>query len=127
MPRPSKKAKTSVQRIDAGARYSEASVWNGVVYLAGQVASGDAASMSVEAQTKAVLTQIDELLAKAGTDKTNILRAQIFLTNLSDIAGMNSEWDKWVPQGNPPSRATVEAKLANPAWKIEVVVTAAIP
>jgi len=109
---------------------SEASVWGGVVYLAGQVAGGDASvveKMDIVQQTTAVLSQIDALLAKAGTEKMNILRAQIYLPDIKDFAGMNSVWDTWVPAGHTPSRATIEAKLAKPEWKIEIVVTAAIP
>jgi enamine deaminase RidA (YjgF/YER057c/UK114 family) len=146
MPPPAKKkTKTNaVERIDAGPRMStsspcyssarltahhhpgEASVFNKIVYLAGQVAADPSKGGIVE-QTTQVLKQIDDLLAKAGTDKTNILRAQIFLPDINDFAGMNSVWDTWVPAGNTPSRATVEAKLAKPEWKIEIVVTAAIP
>jgi len=73
-----------------------------------------------------VLTAIDTLLAKAGTDKTKILMAQIFITDLSDFAAMNRVWDAWVVPGHTPPRATVQAQLANPDWKIEVVVTAAL-
>ena len=114
MPRPAKKAKTTgVTRIDPGARMSEASVWDGIVYLAGQVAGGDAAKGDITVQTTAVLKQIDELLAKAGTDKTHILRAQIYLPSIADFAAMNAVWEGWVAKESPPSRATVEAKLAN--------------
>lgn len=113
-----------IQRIEPGPRMSEASIHDGIVYLAGQVAddpSGDA-----EAQTRQVLAQIDALLAQAGSDKTRILRAQIYLADIADFAAMNRAWDAWVVAGNAPSRATVEARLANPAWKVEIVVTAAI-
>jgi enamine deaminase RidA (YjgF/YER057c/UK114 family) len=103
---------------------SEASVHNGIVYLAGQVA--DDASADAAGQTRQVLAAIDALLAQAGSDKTRILRAQIFLADIADFAAMNSAWDEWVPAGNAPSRATVEAKLADPAWKVEIVVTAAV-
>ncbi|MNV53287.1 Endoribonuclease L-PSP [compost metagenome] len=70
---------------------------------------------------------IDDLLRLAPTDKTNILRAEIFLADMADFAGMNEAWDKWVAKDATPARATVEAKLANPAWKIEIVITAAVP
>lgn len=113
-----------IQRIDAGPRMSEASIHNGVVYLAGQVPTDAAAG--IEEQTRQVLAEIDALLAQAGTDKTRILRAQIFLADIADFAGMNRAWDQWVVPGQAPSRATVEAKLADPAWKVEIVVTAAI-
>ena len=113
-----------IQRIEAGPRMSEASIHNGVVYLAGQVAED--ASVDVEGQTRQVLAAIDALLAAAGSDKTRILRAQIYLADIKDFAGMNRAWDAWVVAGNAPSRATVEARLAKPDWKVEIVVTAAV-
>lgn len=113
-----------IQRIEAGPRMSEASIHNGVVYLAGQVAED--ASVGVEAQTQQVLDAIDALLAAAGSDKTRILRAQIYLADIGDFAGMNRAWDAWVAPGQAPSRATVEARLAKPEWKVEIVVTAAV-
>ena len=90
--------------------------------LAGQVG---APGESVAAQTKAILAEIDALLAKAGTDKTKILQAIIWLDDMSTFAEMNSVWDGWVPQGNTPARATGEAKLAGPEYKVEIIVTAA--
>lgn len=113
-----------IQRIDAGARMSEASIHAGVVYLAGQVA--ETADADIETQTREVLAAIDALLAQAGSDKTRILRAQIYLADIADFAGMNRAWDTWVVPGQAPSRATVEARLADPAWKVEIVVTAAL-
>ena len=113
-----------IQRIDPGNRMSEASIHGGIVYLAGQVAED--AFADIEGQTAQVLAAIDALLAQAGIDKTRILRAQIYLADIGDFAGMNRVWDTWVVPGNAPARATVEAKLANPAWKVEIVVTAAI-
>ena len=92
------------------------------MYLAGQVAKGD----SVTAQTQAVLGQIDALLAKAGTDKTKLLTATIYLADISTFAEMNAVWDAWVSAGNTPARATVEAALATPEYKVEIVVAAAI-
>ncbi len=113
-----------IQRIDAGKRMSEASIHNGVAYLAGQVPL--TADADIETQTREVLAEIDALLAQVGTDKTRILRAQIFLADISDFQGMNRAWDAWVVAGQAPSRATVEARLANPDWKVEIVVTAAV-
>jgi enamine deaminase RidA (YjgF/YER057c/UK114 family) len=113
-----------IQRIDAGPRMSEATIHNGIVYLAGQVAEDDGAD--IEAQTREVLAAIDVLLAQAGSDKTRILRAQIFLADIADFPGMNRAWDAWVAPGQGPARATVEAKLARPEWKVEIVVTAAV-
>ena len=111
-----------IQRFDVGPRMSELAVHNGVAYLAGQVAED--ATQGIIGQTRQVLAEIDALLAKAGTDKTRILRAQIFLADIADFAGMNRAWDAWVVPGQAPSRATVEARLANLAWKVEIVVTA---
>jgi len=113
-----------IQRIEAGPRMSEASIHSGVVYLAGQVPEDTSAD--IEGQTRQVLAAIDALLAQAGSDKTRILRAQIYLADIKDFAGMNRAWDSWVVPGNGPSRATVEAKLAKPEWKVEIVVTAAV-
>ncbi|MBS0566436.1 MAG: RidA family protein, partial [Proteobacteria bacterium] len=84
------------------------------------------ASLDIEGQTREVLAAIDALLAQAGSDKTRILRAQIFLADIADFAGMNRAWDAWVVPDNAPARATVEAKLAKPQWKVEIVVTAAV-
>jgi enamine deaminase RidA (YjgF/YER057c/UK114 family) len=113
-----------VQRFDVGARMSEMAVHNGVCYLAGQVAVGG--RTDIEGQTAEVLAAVDALLAKAGTDKRKILRAQIFLADLADFPGMNSVWDRWVVPGHTPPRATVQAALAKPEWKVEIVVTAAL-
>ena len=113
-----------VQRFDVGARMSEMAVHNGVCYLAGQVAVGG--TPDIGGQTREVLGAIDALLAKAGTDKTKILRAQIFLADIADFPGMNAVWDTWVVAGHTPPRATVQAALAKPEWKVEIVVTAAL-
>ncbi|MFT4197497.1 MAG: RidA family protein [Pseudoxanthomonas sp.] len=113
-----------IQRIEPGKRMSEASVHAGIVYLAGQVAED--ASQDAEGQARQVLAQIDALLAQAGSDKRRILRAQIFLADIGDFAALNRAWDAWVAAGDAPARATVEARLADPAWKVEIVVTAAV-
>lgn len=113
-----------IERFDVGPRMSEMAVHNGVVYLAGQVAADG--SQDIAGQTRQVLSAIDALLARVGSDKTKILRAQIFIADLADFAGMNSAWEAWVTAGHTPPRATVEAKLANPEWKVEIVVTAAV-
>ena len=115
---------TEIQRFDVGARMSEMAVHNGVAYLAGQVASD--ASLDARGQTANVLAQGDALLARAGTDKSRILMAQIFLADIADFAAMNAAWDAWVAGGNAPPRATVEARLAKPEWKVEIVVKAAV-
>ena len=113
-----------VQRFDIGARLSEMAVHNGTAYLAGQVA--DDATQDAAGQTRQVLAAVDALLARAGTDKSRVLMAQIFLADLTDFAAMNAVWDAWVVPGHTPPRATVQAKLAKPEWKVEIVVTAAV-
>ncbi len=115
---------TEVQRFDVGPRISEMAVHAGVAYLAGQVPED--ASADITGQTAQVLAAIDALLARAGSDKTRILRVQIYLADRADFAGMNAAWDAWVPAGNSPPRATVIAPLARPEWKVEMVVTAAV-
>jgi enamine deaminase RidA (YjgF/YER057c/UK114 family) len=113
-----------IDRYDVGARMSEMAVHAGTVYLAGQVAADD--TQDAAGQTRQVLAAIDALLARAGSDKTRILRAQIFLADIADFAAMNSAWDAWVAPGHAPPRATVQAALARPGWKVEIVVTAAV-
>jgi enamine deaminase RidA (YjgF/YER057c/UK114 family) len=113
-----------VQRFDVGARLSEMAVHNGVAYLAGQVPADG--SQDITGQTRQVLDAIDALLARAGTDKTRILMCQIFIADLADFAGMNAVWDAWVAPGHAPPRATVQAALAKPEWRLEMVVTAAL-
>jgi len=98
-------------------------VHGGVVYLAGQVA--DDISQGIEGQTREVLGHINRLLAEAGSDKTRILMCQIFLADLADFDGMNTAWNAWVTPGHAPPRATVQARLAKPGWRVEMVVTAA--
>ena len=115
---------TDIQRFDVGPRISEMAVHNGVAYLAGQVAAN--ATLDAQGQTADVLAQIDALLARAGTSKSRILMAQVFLADLADFPAMNAAWDAWVAAGNAPPRATVEAKLAKPEWKVEIVVKAAV-
>jgi enamine deaminase RidA (YjgF/YER057c/UK114 family) len=113
-----------VQRFEVGPRMSEMAIHNGTAYLAGQVA--DDATQDIEGQTRQVLAAIDALLARAGSDKTKLLMVQIFLADLTDFDGMNRVWDAWVAGGQTPPRATVRAALARPAWKIEIVATAAV-
>ena len=115
---------SSIQRFDVGPRMSEMAVHNGTVYLAGQIAED--AAQDIGGQTRQVLAAIDALLARAGSDKSKILRAQIFIADLADFAAMNVVWEAWVVPGHTPPRATVQAALAKPQWKIEIVVTAAV-
>lgn len=114
----------TIQRINPGPRMSGAVVHGDTVYLAGQVAN-QAAGQSVTDQTKEILSIIDNLLAEAGTDKSKILMTNIWLTDMSTFQEMNAVWDAWVPAGHTPARATVEAKLAAPAFKVEIAVIAA--
>ncbi|MCB4810267.1 RidA family protein [Methylovorus menthalis] len=114
---------SDLQRLHPGTRYSEASIFNSTIYLAGQVANDG--SLDIQGQTAEVLTMIDNLLAEAGSDKSRILMAQIYLADLADYDGMNTVWDAWVPAGAAPPRATVKAALAKPEWRIEIVITAA--
>lgn len=112
-----------LHRIGVAARYSEAAVFNGVVYLAGMVPErGDT---DLRGQTEDVLAQVAQRLKEAGSDKSRILRAQIYLADIREIGAMNEVWDAWVVPGAAPPRATVQAALADPAWRIEIVVTAA--
>ena len=113
-----------VQRFHVGPRLSETAVHNGTVYLAGQVP--DDTTQDIRGQTRQVLAMVDKLLAEAHTDNAHILMAQIFLADMADFKGMNEVWDDWVAPGDAPPRATVQALLAKPEWKIEIVVTAAL-
>ena len=102
---------------------SQAVVSNGMVFLAGQVA-GDT-SQDVGGQTRQVLAAIDRLLGEAGSDKSRLLSAQIFLADIADFAAMNKVWEAWVVPGQTPARATVQAAMAAPDYRVEIVVTAA--
>jgi enamine deaminase RidA (YjgF/YER057c/UK114 family) len=114
----------TITRIETGKRMSQAVVHNGIAYLAGQVGNpGD----DVTAQTRKVLAEIDRLLAAAGTDKTKLITAQIWLADIATgFAAMNAVWDEWVSPGNTPARYTGEAKLASPEYLVEIIVTAAV-
>jgi enamine deaminase RidA (YjgF/YER057c/UK114 family) len=114
----------TIQRIKPGPRMSGAVVHGDTVYLAGQVAN-QTAGKSVTEQTQEILEIIDNLLAEAGTDKSKLLMVNIWLTDMSTFQEMNAVWDAWVSPGNTPARATVEAKLAAPQFKVEIAVIAA--
>ncbi len=113
----------SLQRFHVGQRLSETAIFNKTIYLAGQIPEDT--GQDIVGQTTEVLGHVDRLLAEAGSDKSQILMCQIFLSDITQIGGMNQAWDAWVADGNAPPRATVQAALANPDWLIEVVVTAA--
>ena len=113
----------AITRFHVGPRLSETAVHNGTVYLAGQVP--DDLTKDLRGQTEEVLGMVDRLLAEAGSDKSRILMTQIFLANIDEIGLMNEVWDAWIPAGHTPPRATVEARMAKPGYRIEIVVTAA--
>lgn len=112
-----------LERIDPGHRLSEAVIAGDLVFLAGQVA-GDT-SLDIRGQTADVLAAIDGLLERCGSDKSRIVDVTIFLADLADYEGMNEAWDAWLDRDNPPARATVQAQLANPEWKVEIKIVAA--
>ena len=114
----------SIQRFEAGPRMSQVVVHGNTVYLAGVVAN-KAGGESVTKQTQDILATIDGHLAKAGTDKSKLLSANIWITDMAKFAEMNAVWDAWVSPGNTPARATVEAKLAAPGYHVEIMVVAA--
>jgi enamine deaminase RidA (YjgF/YER057c/UK114 family) len=114
----------TIQRFDTGPRMSQVVVHGDTIYLAGVVAN-TAAGKSVTEQTKEVLSIIDGHLAKAGSDKSKLLSATIYLTDMDTFAEMNAVWDGWVSPGNTPARATVQARLAAPRYNVEIMVTAA--
>ncbi len=114
----------SIERYNIGKRLSEIVVYNGIVYLSGEVP--DDTSKDITGQTQEVLAKIDALLASVGSDKTRILSAQIFLPDMKDFAGMNVAWEQWLTPGQAPARATLEARLANPAYKVEIMCVAAL-
>ena len=115
----------SIHRIEVGPRMSQAVVLNGAVYVAGQVAL-ESPGASVADQTRTVLARIDRLLAAAGSDKTKLVQATIWLTDSSTFDEMNKVWDAWVAPGCTPARATVESKLAAPQFTVEIAVIAGL-
>jgi len=114
-----------IRRIEAGSRMSEAVIHGDKIYTCGIVADA-AMGKSVFEQTKDALEQIDALLARAGSDKTRILKANIWLSDISTFDEMNKAWDAWVVPGKTPARATVEARLAAPGYDVEIMIEAAL-
>jgi enamine deaminase RidA (YjgF/YER057c/UK114 family) len=112
----------AIERHESGPRMSQAVVHDGTVYLAGQISKNPD---GVQAQTREILARIDELLAQAGTDKSKVLTATVWLTDISTWSQMNEVWDAWVDRDNPPARAAIEAALAGPEYKVEIMVVAA--
>lgn len=115
---------SAIKRIEPGDYLSHAVVYNGVAYLAGVVA--DDPSQDVKGQTRQCLAEIDRLLAMCGSNKSKILSANIWLTDIGTWSEMNAIWSAWVPKGSAPARATVEAKLAGPEYRVEIMVQAAV-
>ena len=113
---------TVIKRLQVATRYSEAAIFKGVVYLAGQVPND--ATQDIQGQTAQVLAMIDDLLAQSGSSKNHLLSVTIYLQDMNDYAGMNTVWDAWLNQGFAPPRACVQAALAHPDWKVEMVVVA---
>ncbi len=117
----------TLKRIGVGSRMSAAVIHNDTVYLSGVVASDAAAGKSVKEQTEDILAQIDATLAEAGTDKSKLITATAWLTDMSTWAEMNTAWDPWVSEGNTPCRAAVEsARLAGSQFNVEIMVQAAL-
>ena len=112
-----------IQRFDSNDYLSEITIFNQVVYLAGQVPNTDTAN--IRTQTQEVLDNINAMLAKANSDKSRLLTAQIFIKDLADFEVVNSLWGDWLVDCPKPTRATVKAELVNPLWKLEIVVVAA--
>lgn len=114
----------TIKRFETNQRMSQVVVHNSVAYLAGQVPTDPAADIGT--QTEQVLAKIDNLLAMAGTDKTKLLSATIWLSDMRYFPQMNEKWDAWVPEGAAPARATVQSALANPELKVEIGIIAAV-
>ena len=113
-----------LRRFHVGDRLSEMTIYNGTVYLAGQVAADS--SQDIRGQTAQVLAMVDRLLAEVGSDKSKLLSATIFLPDLADFAAMNAVWEPWLAPGCAPARATVQAALAGPAYRVEIQAIAAL-
>jgi enamine deaminase RidA (YjgF/YER057c/UK114 family) len=114
----------TIERIKSSARMSQAVVHGGVVYLAGQIGAPGEDAVT---QTRAVLASIDRLLAKAGTDRSHLLQATIWLADMTDFSAMNGVWDEWIGGASAPARATGEVRLATDDYKVEIIITAALP
>ena len=113
----------SIQRLHIGPRMSQVAIHGDTVYTAGIVAEDP--KQDVAEQTRQILARIDQYLAEAGSDKTRILSASIWLADMKDFQAMNGVWDAWVEQGHTPTRACVESKLATPDYRVEIRVIAA--
>lgn len=114
----------TIQRYHSGVRMSQAVVHRGTVYIAGQIG---APGENVRRQTEAVLESIDRLLGEVGTDRSRLLQATIWLADMADFSVMNEVWERWIGGHDAPARATGEVRLATPEYKVEIIVTAALP
>ena len=114
----------TITRLQPGKRMSQAVKHGNTVYLAGQVAADP--NGTIEQQTREVLAAIDKLLAEAGTNKSKVLSCQVILASIGDFAAMNTVYDAWIDPANPPARAAIEARLAAPAYKVEIIAVAAL-
>jgi len=112
-----------IQRHGTTRRYSDSVVHNGTVYLVEVPSNPDG---DIAAQTGNLLASFDNLLAQVGSDKCRLLMVTVYLAEMADYDGMNAVWDAWIPDGHAPTRACVQARLANPAWRVEMAVTAAL-
>ena len=115
---------SDIRRIDPGPRMSEAVVKGNRIYCSGMIPEDT--GTDIASQVKQTLAEIDSLLAKGGSDKSKILTATLWLADIRDFAALNAAWDAWIVPGQAPARATVEAKLSDPAMKVEIMVVAAI-
>lgn len=114
----------SITRMETTERMSRIVMHNGTIYLCGQVAED--ATKDIQEQTRSMLSRVDGLLAKAGSDREHILSATIYLRDMKDFAAMNEIWDTWVPSGHAPARACVEARMARQELLVEISVVAAV-
>jgi len=115
---------SDIVRFDQTARRSRALTHGGLVYLTGQVADDKGADIATQATQ--VLAKIDAILAQAGTDRSRLLTAQVWLADMADFAAFNAVWDAWVIPGQTPTRCCGQVALADPAYKVEIVTTAAL-
>lgn len=114
----------NIQRHGTTRRYSDSVVYNGTIYLVEVPANLDA---DIRGQAANLLESLERLLLQAGSSKSRLLMVTIYLSDMENYAAMNEVWEAWLPEGAAPARACIEARLADPRFKIEVVVTAAAP
>ena len=123
LPGPSKKFAMTIKRLQKSPRMSQAVIHGGIVYLAGQVGTEEA---GITEQTRQALESIDRLLAAAGSDKSHLLQATIWLADMADFGAMNAVWEAWIDRENPPARSTGQTPMVSPGYKVEITVVAAV-